>query len=94
MELAEIANYQERKIVPYSLRHFMITQRLLAGLSYEQVGKMCGTGRDQVERVYSHVTEESLRTAAYADYKRNSDGSVTPLSAQSLPKPKTPRKPK
>ena len=79
MVLAEIANYQDRNIVPYSLRHFMITQRLLAGLSYEQVSKMCGTGRDQIERVYSHVSEESLKTAAYADYKRNEDGSVTPI---------------
>ena len=94
MKLAEIKDYEERKIVPYSLRHFMITQRILAGLYYQQVSKMCGTGRDQIERVYSHVTEESLRTAAYADYKRNRDGSVTPLSAQSLPKPKSLRKPK
>jgi integrase len=93
MKLAEIKDYEERKIVPYSLRHFMITQRILAGLSYEQVAKMCGTGRDQIERVYSHVTEESLRTAAYADYKRNRDGSVTQLSAKTPPKPKTPRKP-
>ncbi len=75
MRLAEIKDYQDRKIVPYSLRHFMITQR--AGLSYEQVSKMCGTGRDQIERVYSHVSEESLKTAAYADYKRNKDGTVT-----------------
>ena len=51
----------------YSLRHFIITQRILAGLSYEQVAKMCGTGRDQIESVDSQVTEESLRTAAYAD---------------------------
>ena len=94
MKLAEIKDYEERKIVPYSLRHFMITQRLLAGLSYGQVAEMCGTGRDQIERVYQHVTEESLRTAAYADFKRNRDGSVTPLSAQSLPKPKSLRKPK
>jgi integrase len=79
MVLAEIKDYKDRKIVPYSLRHFMITQRILAGLSYEQVSKMCGTGRDQIERVYSHVTEESLKTAAYADYKRNSDGTVTPI---------------
>ena len=79
MDLAKVEDYQLRKIVPYSLRHFMITQRLLSGLSYEQVSKMCGTGRDQVERVYSHVTEESLKTAAYADYKRNTDGSVTPI---------------
>jgi len=94
MKLAEIKDYEERKIVPYSLRHFMITQRILAGLSYEQVAQMCGTGRDQVERVYSHVTEESLRTAAYADYKRNKDGSVTPLSVQTPPKSKATRKPK
>jgi site-specific recombinase XerD len=79
MDLAKVEDYQLRKIVPYSLRHFMITQRLLSGLSYEQVSKMCGTGRDQVERVYSHVTEESLKTAAYADYKRNEDGSVTTI---------------
>lgn len=94
MKMAEIKDYKDRKIVPYSLRHFMITQRLLAGLSYEQVSKMCGTGRDQIERVYSHVSEESLRTAAYADYKRNKDGSVTPLSVKSPSKPKAPRKPK
>ena len=30
---AKINDYAERGIVPYSLRHFMITQRILAGLS-------------------------------------------------------------
>ena len=43
LEEAEIADVAGRGIVLYSLRHFMITQRIMAGLSFRQVADMCGT---------------------------------------------------
>ena len=43
VEQAGIPDLNERDIVPYSLRHFMITQRIMSGLSYRQVADMCGT---------------------------------------------------
>ena len=43
LEAAEIEDVAGSGIVLYSLRHFVITQRIMAGLSYRQVANMCGT---------------------------------------------------
>ena len=32
----------------YSLRHFMITQRIMSGLSFRQIADMCGTSVAQI----------------------------------------------
>ena len=34
IELADIADREVRDLVPYSLRHFMITQRIMSGLTF------------------------------------------------------------
>lgn len=48
IELADIADRETRDLVPYSLRHFMITQRIMSGLSFRQIGDMCGTSVAQI----------------------------------------------
>ena len=64
IEQAAIPDLNERDIVPYSLRHFMITQRIMSGLSYRQVADMCGTSVAQIERTYYHLNDEIRLTNA------------------------------
>ena len=75
MELA--GPYRDtRDIVPYSLRHFMITQRIIAGISYRQVADMCGTRVTMIEKTYWHLNDEIRLTSALADYRRREDGTI------------------
>ena len=73
---AKINDYAERGIVPYSLKHFMITQRIMAGLSFRQVADMCGTSIAMIEKTYWHLNDEMRKTAAMADYIRREDGTI------------------
>ena len=43
MELAGIPDRDKRDIVPYSLRHSMITQRIMGGLDFREIADMCRT---------------------------------------------------
>ena len=76
VELAGIPDLNERDIVPYSLRHFMITQRIMSGLSYRQVADMYGTSVAQIERTYYHLNDEIRLTNAVADFRRREDGTI------------------
>ena len=76
LEIANIKDYEERGIVLYSLRHFMITQRIMAGLSLRQVADMCGTSVAMIEQTYWHLNDEMRKTAALADYRLREDGTV------------------
>ena len=76
MELAEIENLEQRDIVPYSLRHFMITQRIMSGLNFKQIADMCGTSVTQIEKTYYHLNDEIRLTNALADYIRLEDGTI------------------
>jgi integrase len=76
VELAKIDDAKQRGIVPYSLRHFMITQRVMSGLNFTQVADMCGTSVTQIERTYWHLNDDVRLTSALADYKRKSDGTI------------------
>lgn len=76
---AGIADAKKRGIVPYSLRHFMITQRVLSGLSYSDVAEMCGTSSTQVENTYNHLNDARRLTNAVATYTRTKDGLVIPV---------------
>ena len=76
LEAAEIREVVGRGIVLYSLRHFMITQRIMAGLSYRQVADMCGTSIMMIEKTYWHLNDEIRLTIALADYRRREDGTV------------------
>ena len=79
IELAEIEDREARDLVPYSLRHFMITQRIMSGLNFKQIADMCGTSVMQIERTYYHLNDEIRLTNALADYKRNNDGTIEPI---------------
>lgn len=76
---AGIKDAKQRGIVPYSLRHFMITQRVLSGLSYSDVAEMCGTSSTQVENTYNHLNDERRLTNAVATYTRTKDGLILPV---------------
>ena len=76
LEEAEIADVAGRGIVLYSLRHFMITQRIMAGLNYRQVADMCGTSVTMIEKTYWHLNDEIRLTSALADYRRREDGTI------------------
>ena len=65
IDLAHIADREIRDLVPYSLRHFMITQRIMSGTS---VG--------QIEKTYYHLSDEIRLTNAVSDYRRNADGTI------------------
>lgn len=77
--LAGIADRKGRNIVPYSLRHFMVTQRVLSGLSFQQVAEMIGSSETQIGKVYYHLNDERRFTNAVADYIRDEKGRIIPV---------------
>ena len=76
LDAAEIEDVAGRGIVLYSLRHFMITQRIMAGLSYSLVADMCGRSIMIIEKTYWHLNDEIRLTSALADYRRRNDGTI------------------
>ena len=76
LEAAEIEDVTGRGIVLYSLRYFMITQRIMAGLSHRQVADMCRTSIMMIEKTYWHLNDEIKLTSALADYRRRNDGTI------------------
>lgn len=79
LELANVNDRKARNIVPYSLRHFMVTQRVLSGLSFQRVAEMIGSSEPQISKVYYHLNEERRFTNATADYVRDENGRITPI---------------
>ena len=77
IDLCEFDDRAERDLVPYSLRHFMITQRIMSGLNFRQIADMCGTSVAQIEKTYYHLNDEIRVTNAVADYRKNKDGTIT-----------------
>mgnify|MGYP001290082397 CR=1 FL=1 len=76
LEAAEIEDVAGRGIVLYSLRHFMITQRIMAGLGYRAIADICGTSVTMIEKTYWHLNDEIRLTSALADYRRHEDGTI------------------
>ena len=76
LKAAEIRDVVGRGIVLYSLRHFMITQRIMAGLGYRAIADMCGTSVMMIEKTYWHLNDEVRLTSALADYRRRDDGTI------------------
>jgi integrase len=77
LELAEIANLDRRDLVPYSFRHYFITQKVNSQLSPTQVAEMCGTSVTQIDKTYYHTTHDKMISNALADYY-NKDGLLIP----------------
>lgn len=78
LDLAEIER-TNRNLVPYSFRHFFITEKITGGLTYQQVAEMCGTSATQIERTYYHLNDEMRVTHALADYEIDEDGLIRPV---------------
>ena len=69
LEMAEFDEERKQHIVPYSLRHFCVSQRVLAGLSFIDIAQSLGTSAVEVERTYNHLQDETRKRFANADYK-------------------------
>ena len=76
VESAGIKDLATRDIVPYSLRHYMITQRIMSGLDFHAIADMCGTSITQIERTYYHLNDTIRLTNTVADYRVDSDGTI------------------
>jgi integrase len=68
VEKAKISNAEARGLVPYSLRHYFITQRVNSNLPPASVAEMCGTSITQIEKTYYHTTEDKMVSNALAGY--------------------------
>ncbi len=77
VELAEIENTQARDLVPYSFRHYFITNMINRGATPTQVAETCGTSTQQIERTYYHTTEAKMITNALPQFDYR-DGMLIP----------------
>ena len=68
LERAGIRRTKERDLVPYSFRHYFITQRVNSNLPIASVAEMCGTSITQIERTYYHTSEAKMVSNALAEY--------------------------
>lgn len=68
LELIEIKGLEVRNIVPYSCRHYFITEKLNSNLTIQAVADMCGTSAKQIQDTYYHTTKERMITNALAQY--------------------------
>jgi len=76
LELADFDEDRKQHIVPYSLRHFCVTQRVMAGLSFIDIAQSLGTSAVVVERTYNHLQDEARKRFAVADYKIVNDVAI------------------
>jgi len=53
-----ISTARKAELVPYSLRHWFITQRINAGAEVAQVAALCGTSIMQINKTYYHLQKE------------------------------------
>lgn len=77
IEQAEIKNTANRDLVPYSFRHYFITDRINRGATPTQVAETCGTSLQQIEKTYYHTTHAKMITNALSQYEYK-DGLLIP----------------
>ena len=66
IDAIEIKNRHARDLVPYSFRHYFITQKMNSGLTSTAVAEMCGTSELQISKTYYHTTKEKMVKNALA----------------------------
>lgn len=69
LNAVEIANLDQRDLVPYSFRHYFITDRINRGANLQQVAETCGTSSQQIESTYYHMTEDKMITNALPQFE-------------------------
>lgn len=77
VELAEIKDTDTRDLVPYSFRHYFITDRINRGATPTQVAETCGTSTAQIEKTYYHTSEAKMITNALPQFEYK-DGLLVP----------------
>ena len=77
VELAEIKDTDTRDLVPYSFRHYFITDRINRGATPTQVAETCGTSTAQIEKTYYHTSEAKMITNALPQFEYK-DGLLIP----------------
>ena len=78
MALSDIDENRKQQLVPYSFRHFAITNRVQSGLKLQEVAKMTGTSVKQVEETYWHINDQQMKRAALADFVIDKNGTIIP----------------
>lgn len=68
LDQSNIGNRHKRDLVPYSFRHYFITQKVNSGLLPQQIAEMCGTSVAQIDSTYYHTSEEKMISNAIASY--------------------------
>lgn len=81
MLLTDITKERQQELVPYSLRHYMITQRVMSGCKFSDIAYMCGTSVKQIEATYYHLNEAMMKTTAMATYIRR-NGKIIPIGSE------------
>ena len=76
VESAGIKDLATRDIVPYSFRHYMITQRIMSGLDFHAIADMCGTSITYIEHTCYHLNDTIRLTNTVADYRVDSDRTI------------------
>ncbi len=74
MNGAKIADYKERNITWYSLRHFGISMRVNSGNNILDVAKMAGTSVSHVEKTYLKYDQKRMRKAILKGYVTEDGG--------------------
>ena len=69
LELAEIKDTVNRDLVPYSFRHYFITDLINKGANPTQVAETCGTSTEQIEKTYYHTSEAKMITNALPQFE-------------------------
>jgi len=77
VELADIKETDTRDLVPYSFRHYFITDWINRGATPTQVAETCGTSTAQIEKTYYHTTEAKMITNALPQFEYR-DGLLIP----------------
>ena len=68
LKAVEIKNLDHRDLVPYSFRHYFVTDRINRGATLKQVAETCGTSAHQIENTYYHMTEAKMITNALPQF--------------------------
>ena len=78
--LSKIDPERKKVLVPYSCRHYAITNLILNGNArYEDIAFMVGTSINQIQSTYLHLREDMMKNTALSRYYRTSDGYAVPL---------------
>ncbi|MBT8583854.1 tyrosine-type recombinase/integrase [Polynucleobacter paneuropaeus] len=80
MKNAEIADRDGRSLVPYSFRHYFITDKVNSNVPVAAIAEMCGTSITQIEKTYYHTTFDKMISNAIAGYKYV-DGVLVPVES-------------